>query len=46
MSAILSVENLNKKYPKFELKDVSFIVKPGEESKLLFVKLTGRIVES
>ena len=30
MSAILSVENLNKKYPKFELKDVSFVVKPGE----------------
>ena len=30
MSTILSVENLNKKYPKFELKDVSFVVKPGE----------------
>ena len=30
MSVILSVENLNKKYPKFELKDVSFVVKPGE----------------
>ena len=30
MDTVLSVENLNKKYPTFELKDVSFAVKPGE----------------
>ena len=30
MSTVLSVMNLNKKYPSFELKDVSFDVKPGE----------------
>ena len=30
MSAILLVENLNKKYPSFSLKDVSFTVRPGE----------------
>ena len=30
MDTILSIENLNKKYPSFSLKDVSFKVKPGE----------------
>ena len=30
MEYALSVENLNKKYPSFSLKDVSFSVKPGE----------------
>ena len=30
METILSIENLNKKYPSFSLKDVSFEVKPGE----------------
>ena len=30
MDTILSIENLNKKYPSFSLKDVSFEVKPGE----------------
>ena len=30
METILNIENLNKKYPSFSLKDVSFTVKPGE----------------
>ena len=30
MDTILKVENLNKNYPSFSLKDVSFEVKPGE----------------
>ena len=30
MSEFLSLEKLNKKYPTFSLKDVSFFVKPGE----------------
>ena len=30
MNTILSIEKLNKKYPTFSLKDVSFEVKPGE----------------
>ena len=30
METILNIENLNKKYPSFSLKDVSFCVKPGE----------------
>ena len=30
MNTILSIEKLNKKYPSFSLKDVSFEVKPGE----------------
>ena len=30
MDNVLKIENLNKKYPKFSLKDVSFTVKPGE----------------
>ena len=30
MNTILCIENLNKKYPSFSLKDVSFEVKPGE----------------
>ena len=30
MNEILSVQNLNKKYPSFSLKDVSFVVKPGQ----------------
>ena len=30
MESILNVRNLNKKYPKFALKSVSFTVKPGE----------------
>ena len=30
MENALLVENLNKKYPAFELKDVSFVVRPGE----------------
>ena len=30
MDKILSIEHLNKKYPAFELKDVSFSVKPGQ----------------
>ena len=30
METILSIKNLNKKYPSFSLKDVSFEVKPGE----------------
>ena len=30
METILEVSNLNKKYPTFQLKDVSFAVKPGE----------------
>ena len=30
MSTVLKVEHLNKKYPMFSLKDVSFEVKPGE----------------
>ena len=30
METILKVEKLNKKYPSFSLKDVSFAVKPGE----------------
>ena len=30
MEEALRVENLNKKYPSFALKDVSFVVKPGE----------------
>ena len=30
METVLNVENLNKKYPSFSLKDVSFTVKPGE----------------
>ena len=30
MDTILNIENLNKKYPSFSLKDVSFSVKPGE----------------
>ncbi len=30
METILNIENLNKKYPSFSLKDVSFAVKPGE----------------
>ena len=30
MEEVLRVEKLNKKYPSFSLKDVSFVVKPGE----------------
>ena len=30
MEFVLKIESLNKKYPTFELKDVSFDVKPGE----------------
>ena len=30
MESILNIQNLNKKYPSFALKDVSFAVKPGE----------------
>ena len=30
METVLKVEHLNKKYPSFSLKDVSFAVKPGE----------------
>ncbi len=30
MDNVLKIEKLNKKYPKFSLKDVSFEVKPGE----------------
>ena len=30
MDSILKIEGLNKKYPAFSLKDVSFAVKPGE----------------
>ena len=30
MDSVLKIENLNKKYPSFSLKDVSFEVKPGE----------------
>ena len=30
MDKVLSISNLNKKYPTFSLKDVSFEVKPGE----------------
>ena len=30
MDDVLNIENLNKKYPTFSLKDVSFSVKPGE----------------
>ena len=30
MNDVLRVEKLNKKYPTFSLKDVSFVVKPGE----------------
>ena len=30
MEELLKVEKLNKKYPSFSLKDVSFVVKPGE----------------
>ena len=30
MDTILSIENLNKKYPSFSLKDVSFSIKRGE----------------
>ena len=30
MSDVLTIEHLNKKYPSFSLKDVSFSVKPGE----------------
>ena len=30
MNSVLKVEHLNKKYPTFSLKDVSFAVKPGE----------------
>ena len=30
MITVLKIEGLNKKYPSFELKDVSFEVKPGE----------------
>ena len=30
MSDVLTIEHLNKKYPSFSLKDVSFEVKPGE----------------
>ena len=30
MEEILRLENVNKKYPKFSLKDVSFAIKPGE----------------
>ena len=30
MNDILRIEKLNKKYPSFSLKDVSFVVKPGE----------------
>ena len=30
MESILNIQNLNKKYPSFALKDVSFTVKPGE----------------
>ena len=30
MEYVLSVKNLNKKYPSFSLKDVSFSVKPGQ----------------
>ena len=30
MEFVLKIESLNKKYPTFELKDVSFEVKPGE----------------
>ena len=30
MENALLVENLHKKYPAFELKDVSFVVRPGE----------------
>ena len=30
MDTILKIENLNKKYPSFSLKDVSFEVKPGQ----------------
>lgn len=30
MNTILEIKNLNKKYPSFSLKDVSFAVKPGQ----------------
>ena len=30
MNTILKLEGVNKKYPKFELKDISFSIKPGE----------------
>ena len=30
MEEILRLENVNKKYPSFSLKDVSFVIKPGE----------------
>ena len=30
METILNIDGLNKKYPSFSLKDVSFQVKPGE----------------
>ena len=30
MNTFLKLENVNKKYPAFSLKDVSFEVKPGE----------------
>ena len=30
MEEILRLENVNKKYPSFSLKDVSFAIKPGE----------------
>ena len=30
MNEILSVQNLNKQYPKFSLKNVSFVVEPGQ----------------
>ena len=30
MESVLKIENLNKQYPSFSLKDVSFEVKPGE----------------
>ena len=29
MDSILKIEHLNKKYPSFSLKDVSFTVRPG-----------------
>ena len=30
MSDFLTLENVNKKYPTFSLKDVSFSIKPGQ----------------
>ena len=30
MEEILRLENVNKKYPSFSLKDISFVIKPGE----------------